>query len=210
MSKACSSHCFYWREIRNDILPNPSAIIDTTDTIIDEWSQTSAIIRQWSYQSFQWSQTDSVKYRFSYYKRTANFLRYLRIMWQALIIKITFHTLQLNLFTYIFAVYTVMPYTFTSWRHTWKLLCCDFESCMPPVSECVDRWRVVQCCDKRLALAGAVAKYRNEVKWHQHHSEKMSKLKINLTNRKAYVLMYGVNLHRLTRLSYKCYCYYQL
>ena len=32
-------------------------------------------------------------------------------MWQVLIIKIMFHTLQL--FTYIFAVYTVMPYMFT-------------------------------------------------------------------------------------------------
>ena len=34
--------------IQNDIFPNPSAIIDTTDTITDEWTQTY-----------------SVKYRFS-------------------------------------------------------------------------------------------------------------------------------------------------
>jgi len=35
-------------------------------------------------------------------------------MWQALITKTMFHTLQL--FTYILTVYTVVPYMFTLWR----------------------------------------------------------------------------------------------
>jgi len=66
----------------------------------------------------QSSQTDTVKYCFSYCRKDCQLLtKYLCIMWQVLIIKLMFHTLQL--FTYIFLLFTLLCLT-------WKLLCLEY------------------------------------------------------------------------------------